>query len=93
MNEKRTKLSMTGALVILSVCLLFSANAISSAIRDLANDESPRLEEQYRYEFISANDQNLIIFDKKTGEYWRKYIETNEGPTDWEKQQSPIPTQ
>ncbi|WP_336634747.1 hypothetical protein [Lysinibacillus fusiformis] len=47
-------------------------------------------QEQFRYELISPNDSNIIIFDKQSGEFWRKYIESNEGPTDWEKQSSPI---
>ena len=37
----------------------------------------------YRYEMISANETNIIIFDKETGRYWRKFIEPNGGPTDW----------
>ncbi|ANU22031.1 hypothetical protein [Planococcus donghaensis] len=46
--------------------------------------------EEHRYEFISANENNLIIFDKKTGEYWNKFIPSNEGPMDWEKGDLPI---
>ncbi len=36
-----------------------------------------------RYEMINPNDSNIIIFDKETGRYWRKFIKSNEGPTDW----------
>lgn len=50
------------------------------------------LDEKFRYELISPNDSNIIIFDKRSGEYWRKYIEPNEGSTEWEKQTSPIST-
>ena len=39
-----------------------------------------------RYQMISPNENNIIIFDSKTGDYWRKFIETNEGPTDWSKE-------
>lgn len=35
-----------------------------------------------KYEMINA-DSNIIIFDKETGRYWRKYINTNEGPNEW----------
>lgn len=35
---------------------------------------------------ISPNESNIIIFDSKTGDYWRKFIENNEGPTDWTKE-------
>ncbi|MBP2028952.1 hypothetical protein J2Z35_002790 [Acetoanaerobium pronyense] len=37
----------------------------------------------YRYEMVSANETNIIIFDKETGRYWRKFIEPNGGPTEW----------
>jgi hypothetical protein len=26
-----------------------------------------------RYEMITANKNNIIIFDKQSGEYWRKF--------------------
>lgn len=88
MKVKTAKLSLTGAMIILSLAILFSAFQISNAIRDTAPNRSDG--EQNRYEFISPNDSNIIIFDKQTGEIWRKFVETNEGPTDWEKQPSPI---
>ena len=34
LGEKKPRLSLTGAIVILSICILFSAFTISSAIRD-----------------------------------------------------------
>jgi hypothetical protein len=43
-----------------------------------------------RYEMITANKNNIIIFDKQSGEYWRKFIPDSEGPTDWEKEPSPV---
>lgn len=39
-----------------------------------------------RYQMISPNETNIIIFDSKTGDYWRKFIEPDEGPTDWSKE-------
>ena len=36
-----------------------------------------------RYEMVTPNDSNIIIFDKQTGKYWRKYIESNAGPNEW----------
>ena len=44
------------------------------------------LNKENRYQMISPNENNIIIFDSKTGDYWRKFIETNEGPTDWSKE-------
>ena len=55
--------------------------------------ESPKETEassEYRYDFIPANDNNIIIFDKQSGEYWVKFLPSNEGPTNWEKGDSPI---
>jgi hypothetical protein len=43
-----------------------------------------------RYEMITANKNNIIIFDKQSGEYWRKFIPDNEGPTEWVKEPSPV---
>jgi hypothetical protein len=42
------------------------------------------------YEMIAVNKNNIIIFDKQSGEYWRKYISDSEGPTEWTKEQSPV---
>lgn len=44
------------------------------------------LNKENRYQMISPNENNIIIFDSKTGDYWRKFIETNEGPTEWSKE-------
>ena len=90
LNEKTMKLSQTGAIIILSIAILFSASQISSAIRDSSSNSNNTEDEQNRYEMISPNESNIIIFDKQSGDYWRKFIETGEGPTEWEKQTSPI---
>ncbi|MNE94614.1 hypothetical protein D3C80_1926030 [compost metagenome] len=45
---------------------------------------------EYRYEFVPANEHNIIIFDKQTGEYWNKFIPSDAGPTNWESGNSPI---
>ena len=44
------------------------------------------LNKDNRYQMISPNENNIIIFDSKTGDYWRKFIEPDEGPTDWSKE-------
>lgn len=43
-----------------------------------------------RFELVPANQNNLILFDKKTGEYWNKFIPSTEGLTNWQKGDSPI---
>ena len=45
---------------------------------------------EYRYDLVPANENNIIIFDKQSGEYWTKFIRSNEGPSNWEKGDSPI---
>ena len=40
---------------------------------------------EYRYDLVPANDNNIIIFDKQSGEYWNKFIPSDEGPTNWER--------
>ena len=45
---------------------------------------------EHRYELVPANENNLIIFDKESGQYWNKFIPDDEGPATWEKGDSPI---
>ncbi|MCD4838649.1 hypothetical protein LRS37_07135 [Neobacillus sedimentimangrovi] len=45
---------------------------------------------EYKYELVPANENNMIIFDRKTGEYWTKFIPSEEGSTNWEKGDSPL---
>ncbi|KUP25370.1 hypothetical protein [Paenibacillus sp. DMB5] len=42
------------------------------------------------YEMIAVNKNNIIIFNKQNGEYWRKFISDSEGPTEWTKEPSPV---
>ncbi len=37
-----------------------------------------------QYQMITHGD-SIIIFDQRTGDYWRKYLPQNEAPTEWEK--------
>ncbi|WOV86759.1 hypothetical protein QWT69_12865 [Sporosarcina oncorhynchi] len=71
------------SIVFLGLCIIIGSWFISHS---LDNNKSG----QYRYEFISANQRNIIIFDKKTGNYWQKLIEESEESTEWKKQESPI---
>jgi hypothetical protein len=80
------------SIVILGLCILLGSWLISQSLRSSQGLKVSTQNEQFRYEFITPNESNIIIFDKQTGEYWRKFIAPNEGPTDWEKQESPITT-
>ena len=53
-------------------------------------DNSSKISNEYKYEMIPVNENNVIIFNKENGEYWRKFLPNNEGPTNWEKEKSPI---
>ncbi len=79
---------MSFSIVFLGFCILLSSWFISQSVNSEQVNKTE--EEQFRYELISLNDSNIIIFDKQSGEYWRKYIEPNEGPINWENQISPI---
>ena len=41
------------------------------------------------FELIPIGDNNIILFDTVTGEYWTKFVPSDEGPTDWEKGKLP----
>ncbi|MEK4440890.1 MULTISPECIES: hypothetical protein [unclassified Niallia] len=64
---------------------LFILSAFGKESTKVENDN-----DDYRYELVPANENNIIIFDKKTGEYWSKFIPSNEGPTNWEKGDFPV---
>ncbi|MFD4820431.1 hypothetical protein [Peribacillus butanolivorans] len=81
---------MSFSIIFLGLCLLLGSWFISQSLK--SEQVNTTQEEQFRYKLISPNDSNIIIFDKQSGEYWRKFIEPNDGPADWEKQKSPIST-
>ncbi|HSQ88879.1 hypothetical protein [Romboutsia sp.] len=61
--------------IILSISLIYSFNLVKETSK--VNN---------RYEIIAPNENNIIVFDNEKGIYWRKFIESNEGPTEWEKE-------
>lgn len=79
---------MSFSIIFLGLCILLGSWFIAQSLKSEQVNKTDK--ELSRYELISPNDHNIIIFDKQSGEYWRKYIEPNGGPTDWEKQPSPI---
>lgn len=72
--------------VFFGFLIIFAFLAISSSLDKISKN-------QHRYEFISVNEHNLIIFDKKTGGYWQKIVDSNDETTEWQKHDSPIHTQ
>lgn len=81
---------MSYSIIFLGLCILVGSWFILQSIQ--SNQFKTSQKEQFRYELISPNDSNIIIFDKQSGDYFSKYIEPNEGPTEWQKQKSPIST-
>jgi hypothetical protein len=81
------------SIVVLGLCILLGSWVISRALSSSQGPGGSTQDEQFRYDLETPNESNIIIFDKQTGEYWRKFIESNEGPTEWEKQESPIITE
>ena len=87
MNKNLLSLSI----IILGFCILAGSWFISQSLSfhpEIIEVETQQ--EQFRYKFVSANETNIIIFDKHTGNYWRKFIPPNEGPTNWRKGDSPV---
>lgn len=72
--------------VFVGFCIIIGSWFISNSLDNKKVDKN-------RYELISVNEQNIIIFDKQTGSYWQKLIEQSEGSTEWQKQESPIAKQ
>lgn len=84
---KKASSIIVGLSVIIGFTLLglFIMIAVDKYSSNLASNNN-----EYRYELVPANENNIIIFDRKTGEYWNKFIPSNGGPTNWEKGDSPI---
>ncbi|WBW97890.1 hypothetical protein [Oceanirhabdus sp. W0125-5] len=91
-----------GALIIgvsIIIGFLILGLLLKSPIESLGNKESSvdnqiselsnSISELNRYQIISANDNNIIFLDTKTGEYWTKFIPSNKGSTGWMKESGP----
>ncbi|WP_129692045.1 hypothetical protein [Gottfriedia acidiceleris] len=79
--------------IIIGVAIILGCTILGLFLMFTFSDnakEKPVKTNEYKYEMIRANDDNVIIFNKETGEYWRKFLPNNEGPTDWSKEKSPI---
>jgi hypothetical protein len=89
MNKSFLSLSI----VFLGICIFVGSWFVSNALQDIAKQTPDTVTftqpEQNEWELIVVNENNIILFNNKSGEHWRKFIESGEGPTDWEK--SPLP--
>ncbi len=68
LDEKKPRLSLTGAIVILSICILFSALNISSAIRDLSRGNVDNGNYGYEISRFNENFEELIKTLKENNE-------------------------
>jgi len=41
-----------------------------------------------KYQVVAVGN-NVMMYDTETGNYWQKFIPSNEGPTSWTKSMSP----
>ena len=77
------------AFIFFGLCIVFSAFYISSALKEIAYnqkaDHTSVTQDTNDWELIVVNENNIILFNSYTGEYWRKSIEGNEGQTYWER--------
>lgn len=76
---------------VLAICIaiILGFASLSSSILFVNRKNISSISNTERYE-ITAFENNLVVFDKNTGDYWQKFIMPNEGPKNWEKQQSPV---
>lgn len=63
----------------------FISNTLQDMIGQQPDTVNVTQSEQNEWELIVVNENNIILFNKKSGEYWRKFIESGEGSTDWER--------
>lgn len=78
--EKRGAL-IIGASIIVGFIIL--GLVLKSPIGSMGNSS------QNRYQIISPNENNMILLDTETGECWRKFVPSNEGPSQWTKEIGP----
>ncbi|KQL34412.1 hypothetical protein [Psychrobacillus sp. FJAT-21963] len=83
------------SIMFFGLCILLSTWVYSNTLENIANNkrtieaEQPK-QEEYRYELIVVNENNIIFYDKQNGDSWRKFNESGEGPSEWEKQSLPF---
>jgi len=90
MGVLMSKNLMPFSIIFLGICIVLGSWLISHSLKLQSKEDKIKPDDKFRYELVSPNNSNIILFDKQSGDYWRKFIENSEGPTNWEKQHSPI---
>ena len=71
------------SVIIIGISIIIGFLILASSVIYTFKDNGEKdIVNNNKYELITAGS-NIIIFDKETGRYWRKYINTNEGPNEW----------
>ncbi|MFJ8063447.1 hypothetical protein ACIQYS_02310 [Psychrobacillus sp. NPDC096426] len=83
------KYFLSFAVIFFGISILFSAYILSQALKEIAYNQQPDNttinEDTSEWEMIVVNENNIILFNRYTGDYWTKSINRNEGNTEWEK--------
>jgi hypothetical protein len=94
--EKVNKSFLSISIIFFGISIILGSWFVSNALKDIAFNQHLGADTvtvtqpgENEWELIVVNENNIILFNTISGEYWRKFIESGEGPTAWEK--SPLP--
>ncbi|MGE7661173.1 hypothetical protein ACQKL6_05570 [Peribacillus sp. NPDC097197] len=76
--------------LIIGVAIIMGFTILGLFLMASSKEDSKGARHEDRYELVPVNENNMIIFDKTSGAYWNKFVPSDEGPTSWEKGDSPI---
>jgi hypothetical protein len=76
-NLEKKSVIIIGISIIIGFLIL--ASSVIYTFKDYGEKD---IVSKNKYEMLNAGS-NIIIFDKETGRYWRKFIKTNAGPNEW----------
>lgn len=82
------------SIMFFGLCIILSSWIYSNVLANIANNQrieaavQPK-QEEYRFDLIVVNENNIILYDKQSGDSWRKFIDSGAGPTEWERQSLP----
>jgi hypothetical protein len=79
----------TKAAGLLGVCVILAALILVLGPRWSTTVPAEGGSDARRYQFQPGNANNVFILDTRTGRLWRKYLESQEGPSKWEEESGP----
>lgn len=60
LDDKKIRLTLAGSIIILSICILFAASSISSAINHASRNSNDNEYLQYEIDRLNENIKNLV---------------------------------